>query len=173
MTEEQEVRTLPGNPTAEVPLEIIGFKAGLIICASLIIYFMAMRYLNIMHSGVAWGMNFIFLLTGIILVYNYYRTKTTLNVDYIPGLILGSITTAASVIPFVLFVYIYFSNINPQQLLLLKGNILFMGEPITPMRAAVATMVEGVSSGVIITFMMMQYFRSGFRKARHEVSMHG
>jgi hypothetical protein len=173
MTEEQELRTLPGNPTAEISLEIIGVKAGFITCASLIIYFMIMRYSNFMDSGIAWGMNFIILLSGIILAYYYYRTKTTLNVDYIPGLILGSITTAASVIPFVLFVYIYFSQINPQKLLLLKDNILFMGEEITPMRAAVATMVEGLSSGVIVTFMMMQYFRSGFRRTRREVRMQG
>ncbi|MBK5285819.1 MAG: hypothetical protein JJE25_10495 [Bacteroidia bacterium] len=118
-------------------------------------------------------MNFIILLTGIIYAYRLYRSKTKLNVDYFPGLILGVITTAASVIPFVLFVYFWFSLIDPLLLLSLKDNILFMGEQITPMRAAVATMIEGISSGVIISFMMMQYFRSGFRRARQEVSMHG
>ncbi|MBK5285820.1 MAG: hypothetical protein JJE25_10500 [Bacteroidia bacterium] len=50
MTEEQEVRTLPGNYTAEVSIEITGLKAGLITCASLIIYFMLMKLFNFMDS---------------------------------------------------------------------------------------------------------------------------
>lgn len=173
MTTYQKALTVPGNPPAEVSLEIIGLKAGLTTCASLIIYFMIMRVLNFMDSGIAWGLNFIILLSGIIYAYRVYRSKTKLNVDYIPGLILGGITTAASVIPFVLFVYIYFSQVNPQQLLLLQDNILFMGEQITPMRAAVATMVEGLSSGLIITFMMMQYFKSGFRRRKKEIRAQG
>jgi hypothetical protein len=86
---------------------------------------------------------------------------------------LGGITTAASVIPFVLFIYLYFSQIDPLLLLLLKDNILFMGEQISPARAAASTMVEGICSGVIISFMMMQYFKSGFRRRKKEVRAQG
>ena len=173
MTQEQMDRTLPGNPTAEISVETIGLKAGLLTCASLIIYFMIMKYFNLLGSPVAWGMNFLILLSGIISAYNYYRSRTKLNVDYFPGLVLGCITTAVSVITFVLFVFTYFSQADPQLLLLLKGNILFMTEPVTPMRVAAATLVEGISSGAIITFMMMQYFKSGFKRIRGEKRPHG
>src|SRR5688572_25996391 len=145
MTEEQKDRTT----RAEISIKKVGLIGGVIICASLIIYFIMMRYLNVMDSPFAWGVNFIILLTGIILSYQYYRSKTKLNVDYFPGLILGGIITAVSVIPYVVFVYIWFSQVDAGQMLLLKGNVFFMGEEITPARAAAATMVEGICSGGI------------------------
>jgi len=170
--EEQKGITARSDMTENISVEVTGMKAGLITCGSLIIYFMIMRYFNFMNSSIAWGMNFLILLSGIILAYRYYRSKTKLNIDYIPGLVLGSITTAAAVIPFVVFVYIYFSQADIQPLLL-KGNILFMAEQITPVKAAASVMIEGICSGVVISFMMMQYFRSGFRRTGKELSMHG
>lgn len=169
MTEEQKDRTAAGV----ISIEKVGLTGGVITCASLIIYFIMMRYLNVMDSPFAWGMNFIILLTGIILTYQYYRSKTKLNVNYFPGLILGGILTAVSVIPYVLFVYIWFSQADAGQILLLKDNVFFMGEQVTPARAAAATMVEGVCSGAIISFTLMQYYKSGFKRASKEIIVQG
>ncbi len=161
------------NPQHSISAEITGLKAGVLTCASLIIYFMIMKYFFFMHSPIAWAFNFFILGGGIVLASEFYRSKTTLNIDYIPGLILGTITTAVAVIPFAFFLYIYFSQVNTVLLTLLKDNVLFMGEEITPVRAAFATAIEGLSSGVIITFIMMQYYRGGFRRKRSEKLMHG
>ena len=152
----------------KISIEKIGLKAGLITCASLIIYFLVMKYFNFMGNAIAWGLNFIILWGGIMLAYRYYRSKTKLNVDYGPGLILGGITTAAAVIPFVFFEFIYFSQLDVTQMTLLQNNSLFMGEQISPVKAAASSMIEGICSGVIISFMMMQYFRSGFRRTGRE-----
>jgi len=172
MIQEHKDSLVLKHPATEISIETIGMKVGLMTSVSLIIYFMIMKYFNLLDSAIAWGMNFIILLSGIIFSYRFYRSKTKLNVDYIPGLILGSITTVATVIPFVLFVYIYFSQVN-MTMLLLNDNVLFMGEQITPGRAAASTMIEGMCSGVIISFIMMQYFRSGFRRSRQEIRMQG
>jgi len=165
MTEEQQDRAVPANTTAKISVEKIGLKAGLITCGALIMYFMIMISFDFMYSAIAWGMNFIILLTGIVLAYRYYRTKTnTTTIDYMPGLLLGGITTAVSVFLFMIFEYIFFTQADGA-LVLLRDNILFMGEEVTPTRAAAATMIEGISSGVIISFAMMQYFRAGIRVA--------
>ena len=108
------------NPAPTTTAEFTGLKAGVLTCVSLIAYFMIMKYFSFMESPIAWSFNFLILGGGIVLAYEYYRKKTTLNVDYIPGLILGSITTAVAVIPFALFLYIYFSQINTVLLPLLK-----------------------------------------------------
>jgi hypothetical protein len=157
--------------TDKISIGKIGMKAGGLICVSLIAWFMVMKYCNLLDSPNAWGFNFIVLWAGIILAYQYYRSKTKLNVDYFPGLILGGITTAATVIPFVLFIYIYFSQGSPELLQSVKSNVLFMGEEITPEKIAGATMIEGMCSGGIISFTMMQYFKSGFRITRKEKSL--
>jgi hypothetical protein len=172
MTKDQNEEVLPGK-SAKISIEQTGIKAGSIICASLITYFMAMKYLSIMDSAIAWGFNFIILLAGIVLAYNYYRLKTKLNVDYIPGLILGSLITGVSVTLFVFFVYIYFSQADGMQMALLKNNILFMGEPISPLRIAGATMIEGLISGLLISFTSMQYFKSGFKRISREPVVQG
>jgi len=173
MTADQNGSAVQSNPAAEISIEKVGLKAGLITCGSLIFYFMIMKYFNFMNSAVAWSFNFVILWAGIIFSYRYYRAKTILNVNYIQGLILGGITTAVSVVPFIVFIYIYFSVVDAMLLQLLKNNILFMGEQITPVTAAGSTMVEGLCSGVIISFTMMQYLRSGFRRASREKATHG
>jgi hypothetical protein len=173
ITTEKKEQALINNSAYQISIEKIGLKAGLISCVSLITYFIIMKYFNFMSNAIAWTFNFIILWVGIIFACRYYRSKTQLNVEYLPGLILGGITTAVTVIPFVLFIYIYFSQIDSALLQLLKNNILFMGERITPVTAAISTMIEGICSGVIISFMVMQYFKSGFRRARKERFMYG
>jgi hypothetical protein len=173
MTEDQKHQAILNNPAVEISLEKSGLKAGLITCASLIVYFMIMKYFNFMHSAVAWGLNFIILYAGIALSYHYYRLKTKPNVEYFPGLMLGAMTTAVSVIPFVMFVYIYFTEGDASLMLSLKDNILFMGEQITPFRIAGATMIEGLCSGFVISFISMQYLRSGFKKTSGEIITQG
>jgi len=160
-------------PVPKVATEVTGLKAGLLTLGSLIIYFMVMKYFNFMDSAMAWAVNFVILGAGIIASFEYYRSRTTLNVDYIPGLILGTITTAVAVFPFAFFIYIFFSQADTLLLPLLKDNVLFMGEEITPTRAAFATAIEGLCSGVVVTFIMMQYFRSGFKRKKNEKLMHG
>lgn len=168
IAEEKKEEAVLNPPVLEVSIEKIGLKAGLITAASLIIYFLVMNYLNFMDSSIAWGLNFIILWAGINLAYRFYRSKTKLNVDYFPGLVLGGLTTAASVIPYVIFVFIWFSQSDPAQMSILISNNLFMGEQISPIKAAGSTMIAGICSGGIISFMMMQYFKSGFRRKRKE-----
>ena len=166
--EKKEGEAIPYSPVSEVSIQSVGIKEGLITGMSLIIYFLVMHYFNFMDSAIAWGVNFIILWSGIYLAYRHYRLKTKLNVDYFPGLILGGITTIASVVPYSIFVYIWFSQSDEALMSILKSNNLFMGEQISPVKAAGSTMLEGICSGMLISFMMMQYFKSGFRRKRKE-----
>lgn len=139
-----------------------GFFAGLLTSLFLIIYFLLMRILDLTGNPLAWGVNFIILLLGINYCYLYYRRKTEPNIDYLPGMQLGSEVAAVSVVIYTLFIYFYFLSINPQSLANLNGNLLFMSEQATPLRAAFATFIEGISSGIVVSFILMQYYRSGF-----------
>ena len=99
------------------------------------------------------------------------QTKTNPNVEYFSGMLLGTAITAVNVLLFTLFVYLYFSTLTTDQLVLLQGNILFMGGTISPLKIAGATFVEGFSSGVVISFIIMQYYKSGFRKVKANKSI--
>jgi hypothetical protein len=88
-------------------------------------------------------------------------------------MMLGFETTMVTVIAFTLFVFLYFTSVSPALLESLGDNVLFMKKNVSPSSAAISTFVEGLSSGVIISFTMMQYYRSGFRRTRMEKSLQG
>jgi hypothetical protein len=171
MTEDQNTFQLTRNSFADKSIGKIGLEAGLITSGVLIVYFMIMKLFNFMTHEIAWGINFLILLAGIILAYSQFRSKSKLNIDYITGLSLGLITTVACVIPYVLFVFLFISQAEPAEIQGLSKNLFFMGEPVTALRIAGSTMIEGCCSGLIITFAMMQYFRSGSRVPDHSIRM--
>ena len=155
--------------------ENIGVRSGLLTLAGLVLYFFIMRMINISHSPVAWGLNFVILFAGIFFSFRFLRAHSKPNVNYFPGLILGGITTVLSVIPYAFFVYFYFAMIEPAMIPVLDNNIFFMGGggPVTPGKAAAATFVEGICSGGIISFTLMQYYKAGWRISQHEHRIHG
>ncbi len=140
-----------------------GLMAGFLTTLFLIIYFMLMRAMGITGQAGAWLINFIILFGGINYCYRYYRIRTEPNVEYLPGIMLGTEVAAVSVITYTAFIYLYFSFIDANSLGILNNNILFMTEELTPTRAAFATFIEGLSSGIVISFIMMQYYKSGFK----------
>jgi hypothetical protein len=159
--------SLAENPkeARKISFEIIGIQAGLITSVSLIVYFIIMKSINLLQSEIAWALNTVILGAGIMLTYIYYRSKTQLNIDYLSGLLLGIITTAVSVTLFAIFIYLWLSKFDTALLQLLKSNTFFMGgELTTPTKAAASIMIEGGCSGLIISFMLMQYYKSGLRK---------
>ena len=102
-----------------------GIKSGFIISTALILYFLLMRNFHLTGSAIAWGFNFVIIFLGITYTYRYYRTQTKLNIDYLPGLLLGSFTTIVCTVLFTIFVYLYFSAIDPISLMILKILITF------------------------------------------------
>ena len=157
----------------EISIEKIGLKAGLITSISLVIYFFIIRFFNLLSSEIAWGVNLIILSIAINLSYRYYRILTKPNIEYLPGMLLGGIITSVSTIIFTLFIYLYFESEAKFQLQLLNENLLFMGGNVTPLKAAGATLIEGLTSGVIVSFILMQYYKSGFKKSQSDTVIQG
>lgn len=154
----------------------ISIKTGIRIFLFLIVYFMVMKYTGLVYSAIAWFFNFIMLFLGMIYAFRSYRNiiGPDSNVDYLPGFILGCTVTIVTVIPYVVFIYVYFAHIDPPLLMLLKNNVVFMSEQITAGRAAATTLLEGLSSGFVMSFVIMQYYKSGFRNnIRNSSPSHG
>ena len=138
-------------------------KAGLLTSAALILFFLFMRYVDLIQIVELRCLNFFILLIGVNAAFRYHRRQSEPNVEYFSGFYFGFFTALYAVIPFALFVFIYLWKIDPSLVVGLKSNSLFMGIEVTPEKAAITTMVEGTVSGVLISFILMQYYRSGFR----------
>ncbi|MBL0103681.1 MAG: hypothetical protein IPP51_07960 [Bacteroidetes bacterium] len=148
----------------KVSLGQIGIKGGALIYVALLLYFLFIENFDLIGSPIAWSFNFIILFAGLYFVYRYYRSQTSLNVEYFQGLLLGSLTSVISSVAYASFVFIDFTFIAPDELALLEKNWLFMGSPMTAFTASGATLIEGLSSGLMISFILMQYYKSGFKQ---------
>ena len=133
-----------------------------------------MKYFNLTHITTLRFLNFFILTVGLAMTFRSYRMKTKiLNVLYLDGLLLGAATTVISVVLFSIFIYLYFSVINPLLLQSLKRNAVMMGTSLTALTAAATVLVEGVCSGIIISFSIMQYYKSGFYRTLQEKKQDG
>jgi hypothetical protein len=137
-------------------------KVGLVTCGVLIAYFLFMKLVDLIQITELRGLNIIILAGGVFYVYHHHRKQTHSNLEYFKGLLLGIFTTLYAVIPFSLFVFLYFWKLDPYLITTLKSHTLFMGMVITPEIATESILIEGIVSGVLLSFIMMQYYREGF-----------
>ena len=140
-------------------------KVGLLTSAALIIFFLFMKYVDLIQIVELRCLNFFILLAGVNAAFRYHRRQTEANVEYFSGFYFGFFTALFAVVPFALFVFIYLWKIDPTLVVGLRSNSLFMGIEVTPEKAAITTIIEGVVSGVLISYILMQYYRSGFRNS--------
>ncbi|MEO8085973.1 MAG: hypothetical protein ABI763_04085 [Bacteroidota bacterium] len=155
--------------TKPFSIPTLAVKAGFIICASFIAYFMVMKYCNLTQYAVLRFLNLFILTGGLLLTFRYYRRKTKiLNIAYFDGLLLGVVTSLTTFLLFAVFIYNYFLYVDPLLLQELKGNTVMMGNSLTAFTASATILVEGICAGVILTFIIMQYFKSGFYRTLQE-----
>ena len=140
----------------------ISIKVGMYTAIGLILYFMTMRVLNLYHNLALHYLNIIVLCMG--LRFTIKRiAQINGNINYFEGLKSGIIVSIVSVITFNLFMLIYTTVLDRPFFSFLKENIsfgnLFSGEStIIGLLGIIA--IEGLSSGFIMTFILMQYYKS-------------
>jgi hypothetical protein len=154
--------------TKEISIKKLALKGGLLTSLGLIAFFLLMYSLNLLHILELRGLNFFILLGGIYFTYHHYRSITHPHIDYFTGMLLGCLTAVVSIIPFALFVFFFFWLIDPQFIMLLNGHALFMGIRATPELAAETILIEGIISGVIISFALMQFYKSEYSSSSEE-----
>lgn len=132
---------------------------GIVISLSLISFFLLMVITGL--SEVLWlrYVNFAILLAGLIGAYKIYRRKVaTAGIQYFDGLKMGARITLTAIIPFAIFIGIYL-RIDTSFMEYIRQSAEF-GEYLTPASAAAGVAAEGIVSGFLTSFCLMQYFKS-------------
>lgn len=133
-------------------------QAGLAVFLTLVGYFVLMRALGLHEIVSLRTLNAVFLIAGIVYaLYTYSKNEKDNKIDYFEGLKMGVHITLVAVVPFVLVIYLYLAN-DDSFLHMVKSKV-GLGEFLTAPVIAGALFIEGLSSGLIITFMTMQYFK--------------
>jgi len=141
---------------------IQSFKFGIYTGLGLIIYFLLMKVFGFHRFIELHYLNMILLFFG--LMFSIKRIKLfSGELKYFEGLKIGIIVTITSVILFNLFMLVYEFFIDPSFLTLLQDKISFgyvESPSITSFIVFGIIFIEGLSSGFIFTYILMQYYKN-------------
>ncbi len=131
---------------------------GLFTAVGLIAFFLLMKLVG--QEANVW----LRLLNGLVLgagIYLLFRSIARTNhdqIEYFDGLKAGAILSIVSVLVFMGFLGLYVTFVDPGFVVLLEESKMW-GTNLTKGRAAFALIVEGVVSGFVLTFIVMQLFK--------------
>lgn len=137
-------------------------KAGIFTSLALILYFVIMRFFNLHLIMELHYVNIIILFFGL-----RYAIKRRISIKgeirYFEGIKAGIVVTLISLFIFNVFMVIYQTLIDPPFLEYLKDNI-HLGREFSSQQTILNVIgiitIEGLSSGFIMTFALMQYYKA-------------
>jgi hypothetical protein len=131
---------------------------GALTSACLICYFFIMSAFKLQEVLALRAFNFVFLVSGILLALRLYaKAKEEDKIEYFAGLKIGARVTLTAVITFAIFMALYL--VYDDHLMNVIKETTGVGDYLNPLTVAGALCIEGLSSGFIITFIAMQYFK--------------
>jgi hypothetical protein len=128
---------------------------GLRIAAALILYFLIMKFAGYGHIVELRLINVVILVTGVFFALKKFKQSHEEHLNYFRALITGVSTgTIASVI-FALFLFLYM-KIDPAFMQSVIENDP-MGRYLNPYISAFIVALEGIFSGLLVTFIIINY----------------
>ena len=143
-------------------IEKISIKYGLLTAASLVAFFFIMKMLGLVANYELRALNIFFLFTGVYLAVREYRRAD--NATYLGGIGAGLFTSSIALAAFAAFVMVYLGFIDPEFMAELKTYEYF-GQYLNPYIAGAVIFLEGSMSGLLLTFILMQYYKSSHLSA--------
>jgi hypothetical protein len=91
-------------------------------------------------------------------IWHVKKTDSSTGNNYLEGFGTGSLTSFIGITIFAIFLVIYLFFLDPGFMTYVQQNEPF-GEYLNPLSVSFVILIEGMSSGVIMTFIMMQYLK--------------
>lgn len=131
---------------------------GLKTAGGLAAYFIAMQLIDKHHHVELRLFNLVILSVGIYYALKKFKNTHEHHMNYFRGLIVGVATSAIASVLFGAFLFIYM-KINPSLLTSIQENEP-MGHYLNEYMSAFIVALEGVFSGLLVTFVLMNYVDS-------------
>lgn len=143
---------------------VISIKAGAYTALGLILYFLLMRLLNFHHYLILHYLNVFILFFGLRYAIKHIKSLNG-DIKYFEGLKSGVIVSIISIFLFNIFWLFYETVLDPPFLVFLSekislGHIFSAEETIIDIMGLIT--VEGLSSGFILTYILMQFYKSDY-----------
>jgi hypothetical protein len=139
-----------------------GFRYGLLTAGGMIVYFLLASLLHLTDRVEFSFLNGVVLAIGICMAISHYKQVRHDRMPYLQGFGTGIVTSIVASAVFALF-FIVYTVLNPSFMDQLRARDLF-GFDLSVTIAFLAIVLQSVMSGVIISLVAMQYFKSADHK---------
>ena len=131
---------------------------GLRIAAGLIGFFLVMKLAGFSHIVELRVLNLFILMGGVYMALKRFKESHNGEMDYLRGMITGIATSSIGSAAFALFLFIYM-QVDAEMMQFIMENEP-MGMYLNPYIASFIVGFEGVFSGLLVTFMLMNYLNT-------------
>jgi len=138
-------------------LEGVGIRYGLFMTLGLIAYFLIMKLVGLVHVIELRTVNAVILVTFVWLGLKKFENQHDHEIEYLQGIGLGILTSAVGVILFSIFIFFYL-QLDNDLMASIRDRETF-GQYLNPYILAFVIALEGIASGFIATFIIMQYLK--------------
>ncbi len=138
-------------------------KYGIYTALALTVYFLLMKIAGQEDNFALRFLNFFILIGGVYFLLKYKFQKDPEPTSYFEGLIAGVVMSVAAVVIFTAFLALYIVAIDPAFMEVMENSQIW-GNHLEIEQMAFAILIEGLASGVVISFAWMQYFKQFARK---------
>jgi hypothetical protein len=129
---------------------------GLKIAAGLIVYFIIMKFLGLLHVVELRMLNLVILVAGVFFALRKFKRTHEDHLNYFRGLVTGVAASAIGSVGFAAFFFVYVSFIDTELMQYIIENEP-MGRFLNPYISAFIVALEGVFSGLLVTFILINY----------------
>jgi hypothetical protein len=132
---------------------------GLKIAAGLIAYFLLMRAIGWIHVVELRLLNVFILVGGVYMALKKFKATHEDHLNYFRALVTGVATGAIASLIFAAFLFVYVSFIDTELMTYIVENEP-MGRFLNPYIASFIVALEGVFSGLLVTFVLINYINT-------------
>lgn len=128
---------------------------GLKIAAGLVAYFLLMKLTGLAHHVELRLLNLLILIAGVYFALKKLKEMNQARLNYFRALITGFTTATIGSVIFAIFLFIYMKMDSSMMQSIIEGEP--MGRYLNPYIAAFIVALEGVFSGLLVTFVILNY----------------
>ena len=144
-------------------IERTALRYGILTAGTLVAFFFLMLAAGLIQVYELRILNILFLFAGVYMAINSYRSNPASRSNYLVGIGVGLLTSGITLLLFSTFVIVFLSS-NPSFMETLKSHEYF-GRYLNPYIAGVVIFLEGTISGLLVSFILMQYYKRSHLEA--------
>ncbi len=140
-------------------IERTAIRFGGLMALALVGFFFLMKAFGLEHNLELRALNIFILFSFVLASIDYYKKRRPKDFVYLKGMGLGLLTSVAGVLMFAVLVVLYITVIDPSFMELIRENEPF-GDFLNPALVGFTILIEGIASGFLATYAIMQYYKN-------------